>query len=576
MAIREEVMRRAQKWLIGNFDEETKTQVKRMLEEDERLLEDCFYKDLEFGTGGLRGKIGVGTNRMNIYTVGRATQGLANYLKDSFADRDRISVAIAYDSRHFSRVFAQSAANILSANGIYVYLFDDLRPTPELSFAIRELGCQAGIVITASHNPKEYNGYKVYWEDGAQIISPHDKNIMEYMQKIDYEQIVFTPENSRIQIIGEEIDRKYLDRAKQISLSPAAISDNSNLKIVYTPLHGTGIKLLPRMLEELGFENVYIVDEQAQPDGDFPTVKSPNPENPEAMELALIKAREIDADLVLATDPDADRVGVAVKTLDGQFQLLNGNQVGSILTYYVLMRRKQLGQLQDKDFVVKTIVTTDLIKEITEDYGVELYETLTGFKYIGALIREFEGEKRFLLGAEESYGYLVSDFVRDKDAISSSAMIAEVTAWARQNGMSLFELLLDIYQRYSLYRERLVNLVKEGKEGEEEIASMMERFRSEATKTLAGVKVLRKKDYLSGKTIDYQLGKEQELRFPESNVIQFELEDGSRISIRPSGTEPKIKFYFSVKQKLPELDEYQTMVEQLERKIDLFQEALGI
>ncbi len=576
MTNREEILRRAQKWLIGNFDEETKAEVKRMLEEDEQMLEDSFYKDLQFGTGGLRGKLGVGTNRMNIYTVGRATQGLANYLKEYFAERQKISVAIAHDSRHGSRLFAETAANILSGNGIHVYLFDDLRPTPELSFAIRHLGCQAGIVITASHNPKEYNGYKVYWEDGAQIISPHDKNIMKHIQKIDYEQIVFTPDESRIEIIGEEVDLAYLSRAKQITLSPQAIADNRDLKIVYTPLHGTGIVLLPRMLKELGFENVIIVEEQAKPDGDFPTVSSPNPENPEAMELALSKAKEVDADLILATDPDADRIGVGVKTLDGQYQLLNGNQIGALLTYYVLNRKKQSGKLKDDSFVAKTIVTTDLIRDIAEYFGVEVKETLTGFKYIGALIREFEGKREFLLGAEESYGYLLSDFVRDKDAISSAAMIAEVTAWARQQNMSLFDLLVDIYLRFSLYRERLVNIVKEGKQGEQEIAQMMERYRYNVNGEINGVKILRKKDYLQGKVYDYEKGTEDKLDFPQSNVIQFELEDGTKISIRPSGTEPKIKFYFSVRTRLDKREDYYSKVNELEKRIDSYQAALGI
>ena len=576
MAIKEEVLKRAQQWLIGNFDEETKAEVKSLLERDEKLLEECFYKDLEFGTGGLRGKLGVGTNRMNIYTVGRATQGLANYLKEYFATAEKISVAIAYDSRHKSREFAQTAANILSGNGIYVYLFDSLRPTPELSFAIRELKCQAGIVVTASHNPKEYNGYKVYWEDGAQIISPHDKNILAHMKKIDYEHITFTPDEQKIQIIGEEIDTKYINKAKQISLSPTAIKQNKDLKIVYTPLHGTGIMLLPRMLEEIGFTNVHIVQQQAKPDGDFPTVKSPNPENPEALALALEKAREIGADLILATDPDADRIAVGVKTESDDFRLLNGNQVGAILAYYILQRRKELGLLTARDFMVKTIVTTDLIAEIAQDYNVELFETLTGFKYIGAMIREHEGKKNFILGAEESFGYLVNDFVRDKDAISTSAFIAEIVAWAKQNNKSLLDLLLDIYMKYSLYRERLVSIVKEGKQGEREINDMMRKFREEQINNINNIKVLRKKDYLNRQITDYQSGKTEELEFPQSNVIQFELEDGTRISVRPSGTEPKIKFYFSVRDSLTSKDEYRAKTKILESRIDNFIKAFGI
>ncbi len=570
-----DILEKAQRWLIGDFDAETKAKVRYMLENDEKELEDCFYKDLEFGTGGLRGKLGVGTNRMNIYTVGRATQALANYLHKSFPG-EILKVAIAHDSRHNSRLFAQTAANILSGNNIKVFLFDDLRPTPELSFAIRELKCHAGIVITASHNPKEYNGYKVYWQDGAQIISPHDKNIMSEMQKIDFEDVVFTPQNDKIVIIGEDIDKRYIGEAKKISLNSQAIERHKDLKIVYTPLHGTGIKLMPWMLKEFGFENIFIVEEQATPDGDFPTVKSPNPENPEAMQLALQKAKEVDSDLVLATDPDSDRIGVGVKTLSGEYKLLNGNQVGSILAYYILNSRKNLNMLFPNDFIVKTIVTTDLIADIADFYNIELYETLTGFKYIGALIREFEGKKRFIFGAEESYGYLASDFVRDKDAISTAALIAEVTAWALDNNMSLYELLIDIYIRFGLYWERLVNVVKEGKEGQEQIRAIMDNYRNGDIKEIGGKRVLWKKDYLLLKQFDYIANKEIKLDFPLSNVIQFYLEDGTKISVRPSGTEPKIKYYFSVRDSLKNKDAFDDKINELEKRIDIYMKALGL
>ena len=572
MAISQDVQKRVQQWLIGNFDMETKQTVRRMLQEDENLLIDSFYKDLEFGTGGLRGKLGIGTNRMNIYTVGRATQGLANYLKDFFYDIKQIKVVIAHDSRHNSRLFAETAANIFSANGIKTYLFDDLRPTPELSFAIRYLGCQAGIVITASHNPKEYNGYKVYWEDGAQIISPHDKKIMKYMDKIEYDQLSFTPNENLIHIIGEDIDNEYIKATKKIILSPAAIQDNRDIKIVYTPLHGTGIKLLPKMLEQLGFTNIYIIQEQAIIDGDFPTVSSPNPEDPKAMSLALEKAREINADLVLATDPDADRLGVAIKTNNQEFVLLNGNQVGSIFAYYLLFQYSQLGLLNtQKDFIVKTIVTTDLIREIAESYKVQVFETLTGFKYIGALIRELESERNFLMGAEESYGYLISDFVRDKDAISSAAFLTEILAWAKQNGKTLFDVLIEIYVKYNLYHERLVTLIKEGIDGEREIKRIMEKYRNEHIKKINGQKVIFKKDFLLGFSYDYLNAKQEKINLPQSDVIQFVLENNTKISIRPSGTEPKIKFYFSVNEKLDDKKNYSTKVLELENRIDSLQ-----
>ncbi len=563
-----QILEKARQWLIGNFDADTKAEIRRMLEEDEQNLIESFYKDLKFGTGGLRGKLGVGTNRMNIYTVGRATQGLANYLKKYFEQRENIKVAIAHDSRHNSRLFAETAANILSANDIEVYLFEDLRPTPELSFAIRYLGCQAGIVVTASHNPKEYNGYKVYWEDGAQIISPHDKNILAEMQKIDYDKVTFTGKPELIHIIGEEIDKAYIQEALKISLNPELIKKHSDIKIVYTPLHGTGITLLPKTFEAFGFKNLIVVEEQAQPDGDFPTVKSPNPENPEALQLALEKARAVDADLILATDPDSDRIAVGVKSSSGKFVLLNGNQIGSLLAYYILSNLKIKQRLTGNEFMVKTIVTTDLIKEIADYYSVELFQTLTGFKYIGALIRELEGKKKFIFGAEESFGYLASDFVRDKDAISSAALIAEVVAWAKENKLSLYELLIEIYTKFNLYLEKLVNLIKEGKQGEEEINALMEHYRSGNITQLAGHKVVKRYDYLQGKIFNLTDGTEENLNFPKSNVIQFRLDDGSLISIRPSGTEPKIKYYFSVKTKLESKEKFEDKQKELAELID--------
>ncbi len=569
-----QILEKARQWLVGNFDAETKETIRQLLATNEAELIDSFYKDLKFGTGGLRGKLGVGTNRMNIYTVGRATQGLANYLKKYFSNLKTIKVAIAHDSRRNSRLFAETTANILSYNDIEVYLFEDLRPTPELSFAIRYLGCQAGVVITASHNPKEYNGYKVYWDDGGQIISPHDKNILNEMNKIPYDSIHFTGKPEKIHIIGEEIDKAYIKQALKISLNPDLIKKHSDLKIVYTPLHGTGITLLPKTLEAFGFKNLIIVEEQAKPDGNFPTVKYPNPEDPAAMELALKKAKETNADLILATDPDSDRVAVGVKSLDGQYILLNGNQIGSFLTFYILDNLKLKQRLKGNEFVAKTIVTTDLIKDIAHSYKVETLKTLTGFKYIAALIRENEGKKRFVFGAEESFGFLASDFVRDKDAISSSALIAEVAAWAKENKISLFELLLEIYQKYQFYLEKLVNIVKEGKQGEEEIQRLMDHYRHGNITEIAGSKVVKRYDYLQGKVFDLTDGTEQTLDFPKSNVIQFKLDDGSLISVRPSGTEPKIKYYFSVKTKLDSKHNYQNTKKQLEQRIEQLKDAI--
>ncbi len=570
------VSQRAQQWLIGNFDNETKLQVRHLLENDEKTLIDSFYKELKFGTGGLRGKLGVGTNRMNIYTVGRATQALANYLKKQFQDRAEIKVVIAHDSRINSRLFAETTANIFSNNKIKVFLFESLRPTPELSFAIRELQAQAGVVITASHNPKEYNGYKVYWEDGGQIISPHDKNIMSEMEKLSYDEIEFRPDDSFIQIIGKEIDQRFIEEAKKVSILPEVVKRHKNLKIVYTPLHGTGITLMPLMMEAFGFENLIVVEEQKTPDGNFPTVKSPNPENPEALELALKKAREVNADLVLATDPDADRVGVAVKDSSGEFRLLNGNQVGSLLTYYKLSVLSDKKIIRKNSYIAKTIVTTDLIKQIADSYHIKTYETLTGFKYIADVIRKHEDKEYFLLGAEESFGYLLSDFVRDKDAISSSAMIAEVTAWALSQGKTLFDLLIDIYLKYGLYYEVLLTQIKEGKEGEEEIKAIMDKYRNSGMLEIAGNKIVMVKDYLAGSSTDLTTGKVTNIELPKSNVLQFYMEDGTIISVRPSGTEPKIKYYFSLRTQLGKKEDFEQTRDKLEQRLKQYRESLGI
>ncbi len=536
----EEIKKKAQVWLGNEFDEETRKQVKYLLENDEKELIDAFYKDLEFGTGGLRGIMGVGTNRMNIYTVGMATQGLANYLNKSFEGKE-IKVAIAYDSRNNSKLFAITAAEILSANGIKVYIFDDIRPTPELSFAVRHLKCQSGIVITASHNPKEYNGYKVYWEDGGQIVPPHDKNIISEVKNIkSVSQINFNKDETLISVIGEEIDKAYISEITKLSVNPDLKKD---LKIVYTPIHGTGIKMMPRVLEAFGFENVMTEPQQSVPDGNFPTVKSPNPENAEALSLAIKLAKKEGADLVLATDPDADRVAAGVKH-HGDIELINGNQIASLLTYYILKHKKDL---KSTDFIVKTIVTTDLLCDIAESFCVRCIEVLTGFKYIAEQIRLNEGKQRFICGGEESYGFLTGDYTRDKDAISTGALLAEAAAWAKSQGKTLIDVLDDIYAEYSLYAEHLINVVKKGAEGAAQIAAIMENLRKNPLE-LPGLKIEKTFDYKLQKIFDKE-GEKPLLGFPVSNVLQFVYDDGTKVSVRPSGTEPKIKFYISVKSK---------------------------
>ncbi|HYG41024.1 MAG TPA: phospho-sugar mutase [Cytophagales bacterium] len=556
-------------WLGGNYDDKTKEEIKRLQRENKvEELTDSFYRTLEFGTGGLRGLMGVGSNRMNKYTVGAATQGLANYLKKSFPD-EQIKVAIAYDSRNNSKYFAEVTANVFSANGIKVYLFKELRPTPELSFAIRHFNCHSGVVVTASHNPKEYNGYKVYWNDGSQVIAPHDKNIINEVNNIQsIDEIKFESKENKVELIGEEIDKLYLDKLYGISLSGKEIKNQHDLKIVFSPIHGTGITLVPKALEKLGFTNVTVVKEQSEPNGNFPTVVYPNPEEKDAMSLSVKKAREIDADIVMATDPDADRVGIAVKNHKNEFQLLNGNQTGTLIFSYLIERWRELGKLTGKEYIAKTIVTTDLIDKIAQKNGVECYNVLTGFKYIAGLMREFEGKKTFIAGAEESYGYLIGDFVRDKDAIASCAIIAEIAAYAKDKGFTLYDWLLNIYVEYGYYKEDLISLTKKGRSGAEEIKAMMNKFRSNPPALVNGKKLIKISDYENSVERDLITGKETKIELPKSDVLQFLLEDGTKISARPSGTEPKIKFYFSVNESLASKENFDKTSKTLNDKIE--------
>jgi phosphoglucomutase len=572
MTLENTAQARISTWLEGNYDEETKTGIRKLQSENQTdALNDAFYKDLEFGTGGMRGIMGIGSNRMNRYTLGMATQGLSNYLLKSFPNQE-IKVAIAHDSRNDSDTFAKIAADIFSANGFTVYFFEALRPTPELSFTIRELGCQSGVVLTASHNPKEYNGYKVYWTDGAQVTAPHDKNIIaEVMAIQSVDDVKFQGKPENIKIIGEDIDEAYLNKVASLSVSKEAIHRQHGLKIVYTPLHGTGITLVPRALQRLGFSNVTIVEKQATPDGNFPTVVYPNPEEKEAMTLALEKAKEVDADIVMATDPDADRVGIAVKNLQGEFVLLNGNQTGSLLIYYLLKAWQKAGKLTGKEYVVNTIVTTDLINSIAEKMGVKCYETLTGFKYIAAIIREQEQNgsgTTYIAGGEESYGYMIGDFVRDKDGIASCAVIAEMAAVAKDQGKTLFELMLEMYKEFGFYKEDLLSITKPGMRGAEEITQMMTDLRQNPPQEINGSKVVEIRDYKTGKIKNLESGAETETGTESSNVLQYILADGTKISARPSGTEPKIKFYFSVNEKLEKAEDYEKVDKLLTEKIN--------
>ena len=572
-----EVLIKAQEWLDSNIDQDAKDQIKQMIDADDKTeLIDSFYKDLEFGTGGLRGIMGIGSNRINKYTIGKATQGLCNYLLKAFSGKE-ISVAIAHDSRNNSDLFADITASVFTANGIKVYFFTELRPTPELSFAIRHLGCQSGVVLTASHNPKEYNGYKAYWDDGAQVTPPHDVNIIEEVNKIQsIDEIKFDKNTTLIVEVLKEVDEKYLTEVHKQSLSTESIKNQKDLKIVYSSIHGTGITLVPEILKRFGFEKVTVVEEQATPDGNFPTVVYPNPEESEAMSLATKKAQEIDADLIMATDPDADRVGMGAKNNHGEFQLINGNQAASMLVYYMLKKWSDNGKLDGNQYAIKTIVTSDLIFDIAEKFSVDYYETLTGFKYIASVIRDLEGKKQFIVGGEESYGYLIGDFVRDKDAISSCALLAEMTAWAKDNGMGVFDLLIEIYKEFGFYKESLLSITRKGKAGAEEIQEMMKKLRANPPKTIQGSKVTKLFDYQSLEVTDLSTGNKESLNFPQSNVLQFATEDGTKVSARPSGTEPKIKFYFSVKEPLEKAEDFDAVQEKLDKKIGNIIEELSL
>jgi phosphoglucomutase len=556
-------------WLQGDFDQESKDSIKKLISENkEDELIDSFYKELEFGTGGLRGLMGVGTNRMNKYTIGMATQGLCNYLKKSFPG-EQLKVAIAHDSRNNSDLFAKITAEVFSANGVKVYFFNALRPTPELSFTIRHFKCHSGVVITASHNPKEYNGYKAYWNEGAQMIAPHDKNTITEVQKIkDIKEVKFQRNDSLIELIGEQIDELYINKIASLSVSKEAIKRQKDLKIVFTPIHGTGITLVPKTLQKFGFTNVTIVEEQAKPDGNFPTVVYPNPEEADALSLAVKKAKAMDADIVLATDPDADRVGIAVKNHKNEWQLLNGNQTGSLLINYMINAWKQAGKLTGKEFIVKTIVTSDIIQKIAEVNGVKSYNTLTGFKYIAALIKELEGKEKFIAGGEESYGYLIGDDVRDKDAIASCAFIAEMAAYAKDKGVSLFDMMREMYVKYGFYKEKLISITKKGKSGAEDIQKMMKDLRESPPKSIAGSPLAKLIDYAAQIEKDMITGKETKINLPKENVLQFLTKDGSLISARPSGTEPKIKFYCSVNAKLNSIEDFDIVSGELDKKVD--------
>lgn len=571
------IIKKAKAWLSENYDEDTRKAVKNMMDNDPSELVECFYRDIEFGTGGLRGIMGTGTNRMNKYVIGSATQGLANYLRICYGPDFGIKVAIAYDSRNNSQFFARIAAEVLAANGIKVFLFDNLRPVPELSFTVRHLGCQSGIVITASHNPKEYNGYKVYWNDGGQLVPPHDSNVIDEVQKItSVTEVKFSGNPENITIIGNEIDKAYKDVLLKLSLSPDVIARQQDLKIVYSPIHGTGYKLIPEVLKDFGFNNVFLVEEQITPDGNFPTVHSPNPEEKAAMNLALELAKKVDADLIMATDPDSDRVGIGVKNTHGEFILLNGNQAASLLIYYLIKKWKANGKLTGNEFIAKTIVTSELLKDIAVSHGVESHDVLTGFKYIAEIIRRFEGKKQFIGGGEESYGYLIGDFVRDKDAVASCAMLAETAAWAKDQGMTMYEMLINIYHEYGFYLEDLISITKKGKSGAEEIQKMMDDYRSNPPREIKGTKVLLVKDYKLKKEVNLVSGEEKVIDLPKSDVLQFFLEGGSKITVRPSGTEPKIKFYFGVKGLLPDKSKFEEVNAKMRIELNEMIEALNL
>ena len=570
------IQQRVDKWLNGNFDEEVKNQIRGLQKNNADELADAFYKNLEFGTGGLRGLMGAGTNRMNKYTVGMATQGYANYLKKSFPNL-QIKVAIAHDSRNNSRFFAETASNIFAANGIKVFLFDDLRPTPELSFTIRYLNCQGGVVCTASHNPKEYNGYKAYWNDGGQLVPPHDKNVIAEVEKIqDVNDVKWSGGEANITLIGKGVDDAYLKMVKGLSVYPEIIAKQKNLKIVYTPIHGSGIKLVPPALKEFGFENVHIVEEQATPNGNFPTVAYPNPEEKETMSIGLQKAKELDADILCGTDPDADRIGVGIKDYKGNWVLMNGNQTAVLAFNYLIESRKEKGIAQPHDMVVKTIVTTSMIDVIAKQNGVKCYNVLTGFKWIAELIKEKESKENYIIGGEESYGLMIGSQIRDKDAVSAVCILCEMAAYEKNKGRSLYEKLLDLYLQYGYYQEDLISITKKGMNGQQEIAEMMESFRSNPPKQLAGSKVVELLDYQKKLSTNLQTGNTETIQLPESNVLQFITEDGTKVSARPSGTEPKIKFYFSVNTKLIAINKFEEAQAKANEKIQTIIEEMKL
>ena len=576
--LEQQVLAKAQKWLDGNYDAETKKQVKYLMDNDMKELVESFYKDLEFGTGGLRGVMGVGTNRMNIYTVGAATQGLSNYLKRNFAGEE-IRVVVGHDSRNNSRMFAERVADIFASNGFTVFLFDALRPTPELSFAIRELKCQSGVVITASHNPKEYNGYKAYWSDGSQVTAPHDKNIIDEVEKITEVDQVLTGRNPQnIRALGKDFDELYLNKIYELSLSPESVKRFHDMKIVYSPMHGAGVRLVPESLKRFGFTNVQLVPEQAVIDGNFPTVESPNPEERKTMSMAIDLAKKVKADLVLATDPDSDRIGVAMPDENGEYVLLNGNQTLVLLMTYQLTRWAELGRLNGHQYVIKTIVTTEMVDAVADYFKVKCYECLTGFKYIAKIIRGYEGtDMQYIGGGEESFGYLAGDYVRDKDGVSACSLAAEAAAWVRDTmGISLYEWLKQLYVKYGFYQEGLVSVVRTGKEGAELIQRMMVDYRANPPKEILGSPVVKINDIQTLESFDVRTGKKTHLEQDKSNVLQWYTEDGTRVCVRPSGTEPKIKFYFGVKAALPSVADYEKVRAELNDKIEWIKKELKL
>ncbi len=562
------IQQKANQWLQGNYDEETKNQIRELLSGNPKELEDSFYQNLEFGTGGLRGIMGVGTNRMNKYTVGMATQGYANYLKQTFADTE-VKVAIAHDSRNNSRFFAETTANVFAANGIQVYLFESLRPTPELSFAIRTLECQGGVVCTASHNPKEYNGYKAYWNDGGQLVPPHDKNVIKEVEKIQsVDDVRWNGGEANITIIGKEMDEQYIEMVKGLSVYPDVIEKQRDLKIIYTPIHGTGITLVPAVLDRFGFKNVHIVKEQEIPDGNFPTVAYPNPEEKETMSIGLEKAKELDADILLGTDPDADRVGIGIRDNKGEWVLMNGNQTAVLAFNYLLEARREKGIAGPNDMIITTIVTTGMVDELAKGNNVACYRVLTGFKWIAEMIRLKEGRENYIIGGEESFGLMIGDKVRDKDAVSAVALLCEMAAYEKDKGKSLFDKLIELYIKYGFYKENLISITKKGMDGQQQIAAMMQEYRQNPPKEINGSAVVTVLDYDNGTATQVQTGESSPISLPQSNVLQFITADGSLISARPSGTEPKIKFYFSVKEELRSADQFDEVNKRLDEKIE--------